>query len=241
MIKFTDVNYHYKQQSFHFDLEVEAGSVVAILGPSGAGKSTLLNLLAGFIAPVQGDIKINACSILKQAPHQRPLSILFQDNNLFTHLSAYENIALGLHPGLKLNAEQKLRLNTISEQVGVQNLLDRLPDQLSGGQQQRIALARCFVQDKPILLLDEPFSALDPILRVAMLERVKSLAKSENVTVLMVTHHVEDALAVASDFIFVDHGEALTAETIDKLKVSHPNKHLSHFLSAQVGNAKPIQ
>ncbi|MEJ6121332.1 thiamine ABC transporter ATP-binding protein [Vibrio sp. 2-Bac 85] len=241
MIKFTDVNYHYKQQSFHFDLEVEAGSVVAILGPSGAGKSTLLNLLAGFIAPVQGDIKINACSILKQAPHQRPLSILFQDNNLFTHLSAYENIALGLHPGLKLNAEQKLRLNTISEQVGVQNLLDRLPAQLSGGQQQRIALARCFVQDKPILLLDEPFSALDPILRVAMLERVKSLAKSENVTVLMVTHHVEDALAVASDFIFVDHGEALTAETIDQLKVSHPNKHLSHFLSAQVGNAKPIQ
>ena len=241
MIKFTDVNYHYKQQSFHFDLEVEAGSVVAILGPSGAGKSTLLNLLAGFIAPVQGDIKINACSILKQAPHQRPLSILFQDNNLFTHLSAYENIALGLHPGLKLNAEQKLRLNTISEQVGVQNLLDRLPAQLSGGQQQRIALARCFVQDKPILLLDEPFSALDPILRVAMLERVKSLAKSENVTVLMVTHHVEDALAVASDFIFVDHGEALTAETIDQLKVSHPNKHLSHFLSAQVGNAEPIQ
>ena len=241
MIKFTDVNYHYKQQSFHFDLEVEAGSVVAILGPSGAGKSTLLNLLAGFIAPVQGDIKINAYSILKQAPHQRPLSILFQDNNLFTHLSAYENIALGLHPGLKLNPQQKLRLHAVSEQVGVQNLLDRLPAQLSGGQQQRIALARCFVQDKPILLLDEPFSALDPILRVAMLERVKSLAKSENVTVLMVTHHVEDALAVASDFIFVDHGEALTAETIDQLKVSHPNKHLSHFLSAQVGNAEPIQ
>jgi len=234
MIKFTDVNYHYKQQSFHFDLEVEAGSVVAILGPSGAGKSTLLNLLAGFITPVQGEIKINACSILKQAPHKRPLSILFQDNNLFTHLSAYENIALGLDPGLKLNAEQKLRLNTISEQVGVQNLLDRLPAQLSGGQQQRIALARCFVQDKPILLLDEPFSALDPVLRVAMLKSVKSLAKLQNVTVLMVTHHIHDALDVASDFVFIDQGTALAVEKIACLNTTHNNKQLVDFLSAEM-------
>jgi len=234
MIKFTDVNYHYKQQSFHFDLEVEAGSVVAILGPSGAGKSTLLNLLAGFITPVQGEIKINNGSILKQAPHQRPLSILFQDNNLFTHLSAYENIALGLHPGLKLNAEQKLRLHTVSEQVGVENLLDRLPAQLSGGQQQRIALARCFVQDKPILLLDEPFSALDPVLRVAMLKSVKSLAKLQNVTVLMVTHHIHDALSVASDFVFIDRGTALAVEKITYLNTTHNNKQLVDFLSAEM-------
>ncbi|WP_028867539.1 thiamine ABC transporter ATP-binding protein [Psychromonas arctica] len=234
MIKFTDVNYHYKQQSFHFDLEVEAGSVVAILGPSGAGKSTLLNLLAGFITPVQGEIKINNSSILKQAPHQRPLSILFQDNNLFTHLSAYENIALGLHPGLKLNAEQKLRLHTVSEQVGVESLLDRLPAQLSGGQQQRIALARCFVQDKPILLLDEPFSALDPVLRVAMLKSVKSLAKLQNVTVLMVTHHIHDALSVASDFVFIDRGTALAVEKITYLNTTHNNKQLVYFLSAEM-------
>ncbi|MBB1271529.1 thiamine ABC transporter ATP-binding protein [Psychromonas sp. SR45-3] len=234
MIKFTDVNYHYKQQSFHFDLEVEAGSVVAILGPSGAGKSTLLNLLVGFITPVQGEIKINNGSILKQAPHQRPLSILFQDNNLFTHLSAYENIALGLHPGLKLNAEQKLRLHTVSEQVGVENLLDRLPAQLSGGQQQRIALARCFVQDKPILLLDEPFSALDPVLRVAMLKSVKSLAKLQNVTVLMVTHHIHDALSVASDFVFIDRGTALAVEKITYLNTTHNNKQLVDFLSAEM-------
>jgi len=234
MIKFTDVNYHYKQQSFHFDLEVEAGSVVAILGPSGAGKSTLLNLLAGFITPVQGEIKIKDLSILKQAPHQRPLSILFQDNNLFTHLSAYENIALGLHPGLKLNPQQKLRLHAVSEQVGVQNLLDRLPAQLSGGQQQRIALARCFVQDKPILLLDEPFSALDPVLRVAMLKSVKSLAKLQNVTVLMVTHHIHDALDVASDFVFIDQGTALAVEKIACLNTTHNNKQLVDFLSAEM-------
>lgn len=234
MIKFSQVNYHYQQQSFDFNFEVQQGSVVAILGPSGAGKSTLLNLLAGFIAPTQGDIRINQVSIVDKTPHQRPLSILFQNNNLFTHLSAHDNIALGLHPGLRLNTQQKQRLQTVSEQVEVDTLLTRLPEQLSGGQQQRIALARCFVQSKPILLLDEPFSALDPVLRVAMLERVKSLAKLENVTVLMVTHHISDALAVASDFIFVDQGNALPVEKISKLNRNHSNKQLAQFLSAEV-------
>lgn len=236
MIKFSQVNYHYKEQSFHFDLEIKEGSVVAILGPSGTGKSTLLNLLAGFITPTQGDIQINGASVLKQTPHQRPLSILFQDNNLFTHLSAYQNIALGLHPGLKLDTQQKKRLQDVSEQVGVEALLMRLPAQLSGGQQQRVALARCFVQNKPILLLDEPFSALDPILRVAMLKTVKLLAKEEKVTVLMVTHHINDALAVASDFIFIDQGVALAVEKIEFLNPAHVNKQLSHFLSVEVNN-----
>lgn len=234
MIKFLHANYFYQDQDFHFDLQVEQGSVVAILGPSGAGKSTLLNLLAGFIHPSSGDIQINETSILKQDPHQRPIAILFQDNNLFTHLSAHNNIALGMHPGLKLNDHQKHRLQTISQQVGVQDLLSRLPTQLSGGQQQRVALARCFVQNKPILLLDEPFSALDPVLRVAMLERVKSIANVEKVTVLMVTHHISDALAVASNFIFIDQGSALAVEKIELLNRGHENPQLVHFLSAEV-------
>ena len=236
MIKLSDVKYHYKAQNFTFDLNIEEGAVVAILGPSGAGKSTLLNLLAGFIYPSSGDIEIDNISILEQAPHQRPISILFQDNNLFSHLTAYENIGLGLDPGLKLNAQQKQRLQVVSEQVEVGELLARLPNQLSGGQQQRVALARCFVQGKPILLLDEPFSALDPILRVAMLERVKKLAKSEGVTVLMVTHHISDALAVASDFVFIDQGNALSVEAISALNRDHLNQKISHFLSAEVGN-----
>lgn len=237
MIKFSQVNYHYQQQNFHFDLQVQQGSLVAILGPSGAGKSTLLNLLAGFIAPMQGDISLNGASILAQAPHQRPISILFQDNNLFAHLTAYQNIGLGLHPGLKLNNQQKQLIETMSEQVEVDKLLNRLPDQLSGGQQQRVALARCFVQNKPILLLDEPFSALDPVLRVAMLQRVSELAKLQNVTVLMVTHHISDALAVASHFIFVDQGNASSVEKIEQLTVSHPNRQLAHFMSAEVNKS----
>lgn len=232
MIKFSDVHYHYKDQRFHFDLNIEAGAVVAIIGASGAGKSTLLNLLAGFITPTEGDICIKHDSLLSLVPHQRPIAILFQDNNLFTHLSAHDNIALGLDPGLKLNNKQKARLKEISEQVEVDTLLTRLPAQLSGGQQQRVALARCFVQDKQVLLLDEPFSALDPILRVAMLTRVKLLAKQEKVTVLMVTHHIDDALAIASDFVFVEAGSALNVERIDKLHGGHANQHIAHFLNA---------
>ena len=234
MIEFSQVHYHYQQQNFTFDLSIEEGSVVAILGPSGAGKSTLLNLLTGFITPVKGDIKIHGKSVLKRAPHQRPLSILFQNNNLFSHLSAYDNIGLGLHPGLKLNDKQKKRLQTAALQVGVEDLLDRFPAQLSGGEQQRVALARCFVQHKPILLLDEPFSALDPVLRVSMLEHVKSLAESEGVTILMVTHHIDDARAVASDFIFVDQGKALGVDKIANLTPSHQNISLASFLGAEV-------
>ncbi|MEG3754739.1 thiamine ABC transporter ATP-binding protein [Psychromonas arctica] len=234
MIEFSQVYYHYQQQNFTFDLNIEEGSIVAILGPSGAGKSTLLNLLTGFIDPVKGDITINGKSVLNRAPHQRPLSILFQDNNLFSHLSAYDNIGLGLHPGLKLNEQHKKRLQTAALQVGVEDLLERFPAQLSGGEQQRVALARCFVQHKPILLLDEPFSALDPILRVSMLEHVKSLAESEGVTVLMVTHHVDDARAIASDFIFVDQGKALSVEKIAHLNTSHHNVNLASFISAEV-------
>jgi len=234
MITFSTVNYHYKAQRFQFNLQINAGSVVAILGPSGAGKSTLLNLLAGFIHPSHGDIEIQGKSILNQSPAQRPLSILFQDHNLFSHLTAYQNIALGLHPGCQLNEQQKQRLQQVSEQVEVDNLLTRLPHKLSGGQQQRVALARCFVQNQPILLLDEPFSALDPILRVSMLERVKALAKTEKVTVLMVTHNVSDAFAVASDFVFIDQGQALAVEPIEQLTKSHNNPQLVKFLAADV-------
>lgn len=236
MINFSQVNYQYQNQRFLFDLQIEQGSVVAILGPSGAGKSTLLNLLAGFIAPSAGDISIEGNSILNKTPFQRPISILFQDNNLFSHLTAFENIALGLHPGMKLTKDQKEHLRSVSEQVEVDDLLLRLPSQLSGGQQQRVALARCFVQDKPILLLDEPFSSLDPTLRFSMLTRVKSLAKQQNVTVLMVTHHISDALAVSSDFIFIDQGNALSVEKIEYLNSEHSNPNLANFFKSEVNN-----
>ncbi|PJC85786.1 thiamine ABC transporter ATP-binding protein [Vibrio sp. HA2012] len=232
MLDIQAVSYRYHEEEFRFDLSVKQGSITALMGPSGAGKSTLLALIAGFIQPHQGDILFNGESLLGDEPYQRPFSILFQEHNLFTHLTVRENIGLGLNPGLKLSAEQKQQIEYAAEQVGVEGFLDRLPDQLSGGQKQRVSLARCFVQPHPVWLLDEPFSALDPILREEMLALVKRLANERGITVVMVTHHISDARAIASDFIFMAQGEVLVRDSVDKLHSTHPDIALSTFVRA---------
>lgn len=223
MLTITKVSYQYQQEHFAFDLHVAQGSITALMGPSGAGKSTLLSLIAGFIAPQQGDICVAGSSVVGNAPHQRPFAILFQDHNLFNHLTVWDNIALGLSPSLKLTASQRQQVIEAAQQVGIEALLKRLPEQLSGGQKQRVALARCFVQSHPIWLLDEPFSALDPLLREEMLRLVQSLAETRSITVLMVTHHLSDARAIASHFAFLAQGKVLVADNIAALdKAEHP-------------------
>jgi len=158
--------------------------------------------------------------------------MLFQEHNLFAHLTVRENIGLGLHPGLKLTATQKLKVEQAAAQVGVAEYLDRLPEHLSGGQRQRVALARCFVQPHDIWLLDEPFSALDPLLREEMLSLVKRLAAERNITVLMVTHHLGDARSIANKFIFVALGKVLVEDSIEVLTATHPQQELSSFVKA---------
>lgn len=232
MIKFCNVKYQYQQEKFSFDLDIHKGNIVAILGASGAGKSTLLNLSAGFIAPLSGDIMIAGESVIGIQPHLRPLAMLFQEKNLFAHLSVADNIGLGLDPRLKLTPQQHVRVLDIAKKVGVEKLLSRLPEQLSGGQKQRVALARCFVQDKPLLLLDEPFSALDPILREEMLIIVKHLAQIKKVTVLMVTHHIADALNVASHFLFLEQGQIVSNDEIAMLTSTKQNIALRKFVQA---------
>ena len=145
-----------------FDLQVVEGERIAIVGPSGAGKSTLLNLIAGFVLPTQGNIWLNGENHTRSAPYERPVSMLFQENNLFPHLTVQQNLALGLKTSLKLTALEQEQIEQVADAVGLTSFLSRLPNSLSGGQKQRVALARCLLRDKPILLLDEPFSALDP-------------------------------------------------------------------------------
>ncbi|PSW15133.1 thiamine ABC transporter ATP-binding protein [Photobacterium sanctipauli] len=189
-----------------FDLEVNKGDIVALIGPSGAGKSTLLAMVAGFLLPDSGRLLIEGSNVEHLHPAKRPLSILFQEHNLFPHLSVFENIGLGLHPGLKLDASQKEEIVVAAAKVGLQNYLERLPEQLSGGQRQRVALARCLLRKRPLLLLDEPFSALDPALHQEMLELVRKLANEQGTTVLMVTHSPDDALKIADKCAFIDQG-----------------------------------
>ncbi|CBG86853.1 thiamine ABC transporter ATP-binding protein ThiQ [Citrobacter rodentium] len=206
MLKLTDITWLYHHLPMRFTLAVERGEQVAILGPSGAGKSTLLNLIAGFLTPARGTLFIAGADHTATPPSRRPVSMLFQENNLFSHLNVAQNIGLGLDPGLKLSAAQRDKRQRIAQQMGIDGLMDRLPGELSGGQRQRVALARCLVREQPVLLLDEPFSALDPALRQEMLTLVSDICRNQQLTMLMVSHSVEDAARIARRSVVVADG-----------------------------------
>ena len=217
MLKLIDITWLYHHLPMRFTLSVSRGEQVAILGPSGAGKSTLLNLIAGFLAPASGTMMIEGEDHTATPPSRRPVSMLFQENNLFSHLSVWQNIGLGLDPGLKLNALQREKMRHIARQMGLDSLLERLPGELSGGQRQRVALARCLVREQPILLLDEPFSALDPALRQEMLTLVAEVCREKQLTLLMVSHSVEDAARIAPRSIVVADGRIAWQGKTDEL------------------------
>ena len=189
-----------------FDLQVAAGERIAIVGPSGAGKSTLLNLIAGFVLPTQGNIWLNGENHTCSVPYERPVSMLFQENNLFPHLTVQQNLALGLKTSLKLTALEQDQIEQVADAVGLTSFLSRLPNSLSGGQKQRVALARCLLRDKPILLLDEPFSALDPELRLEMLNLIDELCHSKNLTLLLVTHQPSELTGKVDRMLRIENG-----------------------------------
>jgi len=189
-----------------FDLQVAAGERIAIVGPSGAGKSTLLNLIAGFVLPTRGEVWLNGENHTRSAPYERPVSMLFQENNLFPHLTVQQNLALGLKTSLKLTALEQDQIERVADAVGLTSFLSRLPNSLSGGQKQRIALARCLLRDKPILLLDEPFSALDPELRLEMLNLIDELCHSKNLTLLLVTHQPSELTGKVDRMLRIENG-----------------------------------
>ena len=191
------------------DFEIERGSLISIVGPSGAGKSTILNALAGFIPLTSGVIKWNGLDITKLDPGLRPLSILFQDYNLFSHLTVKDNIAIGLRPNLKLDDLETEMVNSVIEEVGLSKFKFIKPFQLSGGQRTRVSLARSIVRSKPILLLDEAFSGLGPALRSEMIKLIKDKSIKEGITLIMVSHHIKDAIELDQKVIFVNDGETM--------------------------------
>lgn len=190
------------------DWGLPAGRRVALIGPSGAGKSTLLSALGGFIAPSAGRICWQGRDLAGVPPARRPLAMLFQDGNLFPHLTAEANVALALAPRARPDAQARARARAALDRVGLAGLEGRRPAALSGGQQSRVALARALLQDRPILALDEPFAALGPALKAEMLELVAELLDETGASLLMVSHDPEDALRIAQDVVVVAEGEA---------------------------------
>lgn len=223
MITLNDLTYIYEHQPMRFSLDISARERIAILGPSGAGKSTLLALIAGFLMADKGTVMLDGINHTNTPPSKRPVSMLFQENNLFSHLSIEQNLGLGLDAGLRLNRAQKQRLHEIAQRVGIIDCLPRLPSQLSGGQRQRAALARCLLRDQPILLLDEPFSALDPALRGEMLQLLEQVCSEQNLTLLMVSHNLDDAARIASRTLLIADGRfAYDGSTQDLLNGKDP-------------------
>jgi len=197
------------QQHFFFDTSFEEAKVTAVVGPSGSGKSTLLNLVAGFEKPTGGRVLIGSDNMGGRDPAERPISLIFQDNNLFAHLDIATNIGLGISPSLRLTQDDKGRIASALERVGLAGFEKRLPSSMSGGERQRAALARALVRQRAVMLLDEPFAALDPGLRAGMAGLLKELQSENGNTVLLVTHHPDDIRRLADAVVFLSDGKIL--------------------------------
>jgi ABC-type thiamine transport system, ATPase component len=211
------------------DLSVPQGARVAVMGPSGAGKSTLIGAIAGFVPLATGAIHWGDRRIDTLPPAERPLSILFQDHNLFPHLGVFDNVALGLNPDLRLSDTQRQAVAKALEETGLAGLEARKPAQLSGGQIGRAGLARVLLRARPLILLDEPFAALGPALKRQMLDLVGRIADETGATLMMITHDPEDARRLCDLTLLVAEGRAHPPEPTGAL-LDNPPSALKAYL-----------
>lgn len=220
-----------RQGSFSLtaDVTFDSGQIIALIGPSGAGKSTLLAAIAGFLETAAGLISWDTRDLTGLAPGARPISMLFQDNNLFPHLTAAQNVGLGLQPDLRLSKDEQETVEVVLADVGLEGFGLRKPGALSGGQQSRVALARVLVADRPLVLLDEPFSALGPALKDEMLDLVKGKLIAAGKTVIMVTHDPADARRIADQAALVADGFVAAPVKTDVL-LDDPPSALAAYL-----------
>ncbi|MDO5410991.1 MAG: ABC transporter ATP-binding protein [Lachnospiraceae bacterium] len=187
------------------NLEIENGEIVSILGPSGCGKTTLLNLILGITDADSGEILFNEENITNVPMEKRGFNIVFQDYALFPNLNVYENITYGLRNNPNIStAEEVVDMIRL---LGLEEHLHKKIDQLSGGQKQRVALARTLVMKPKILLLDEPLSALDGVIKESIKDRIKTIAKEFNLTTIIVTHDPEEALTLSDRVMIVNKGQ----------------------------------
>jgi thiamine transport system ATP-binding protein len=232
-IRLENVRFAYGATRMAFDLAVEPGEVVAVMGPSGSGKSTLLNLIAGFETPSEGRIVIGGRDMTDVSPAQRPVSMIFQENNLFAHLDVAANVGLGRDPALRLSADDRDAVREALARTGLAGKETRMPHELSGGERQRAALARALVRRRPVLLMDEPFASLGPGLRAEMADLVAELHGETGMTMLIVTHSPEDALRLAPRLVFIDRGSVAADGQSAELLGENGPAIVRHYIGEQ--------
>jgi iron(III) transport system ATP-binding protein len=211
-------------------LDLEAGALLALLGPSGCGKTTLLRMIAGFEGLDAGEISLGGRVLSSPSrvlpPEQRKVAMVFQDFALFPHMSVGSNVAFGLPKGV----DRKRRISELLAMVGLEGLENRMPHQLSGGQQQRVALARALAAEPELILLDEPFSNLDPAIRVRVRAEVKQLIKSIGITAVFVTHDQEEALSLAEQVGVMLAGHLLQLDSPAEIYKNPATKDVGEFV-----------
>ncbi len=213
------------------DLALPKGSKLSVLGPSGSGKTTLLRLIAGLESPDKGDIRFRGESITARPPHKRNFGLMFQEYALFPHLNVFQNIAFGLKMKGMAKEAQKDRVDEMLELTGLQGFGNRRVDELSGGERQRVALARTLAPGPELLMLDEPLSALDRVLRKRLLAQLTRILVALNITTIFVTHDHEEAFAAGSRVILLNQGKIEQQGSPDDL-LNHPaNSWVKSFMA----------
>ena len=181
-----------QKKKFQFNFSVKEGEIVTLEGPSGIGKTTLVNLIAGFLQPEKGEIYWHKERIDSLDPVERPVSTIFQTDNLFEHLSCFQNVSLASSSDGKISNSRVEQINNYFLEMGIGNLQSRFPGEISGGQQARVSIVRALFGKQTILLLDEPVSSLDERTRFETLEVIKKTALKYNLTLIIVSHQKED-------------------------------------------------
>lgn len=234
MLTLNNLKKSYDQTSIlnGISLSIETGEIVSILGPSGSGKTTLLNCILGITEIDSGSVVFNGQDVTGVSMEERGFNIVFQDYALFPNLNAYENITYGLKnkPGISTQQE----VNELIELLGLSQHLDKHIDQLSGGQKQRVALARTMVMKPKILLLDEPLSALDGVIKESIKEKIKTIAMEFHLTTIIVTHDPEEALTL-SDRVLIMKDGSISQYAKPKDIIEHPqNSFVKEFILNQL-------
>ncbi|WP_292460428.1 ATP-binding cassette domain-containing protein [Methanothermococcus sp.] len=229
-------NFHLKNCS----LTVERGDYLIIIGPTGSGKSILLETIAGFYTPEKGKIFINGIDITNLPPEKRDMSIVYQDYMLFPNMTVFGNIAYGLKKKIKDKEKIKDEVNHIAKVLNIDHLLDRYPNTLSGGEMQRTAIARALVVKPKLLLMDEPFSALDVKTRSKLRSLVKNAIKEYNTTVLQITHDFEDIWSLANKVVVMKNGVMLQKGSLEEIFNKPSPNFVADFVGTNVLDAEII-
>jgi sulfate transport system ATP-binding protein len=212
------------------NLSIRSGALTALLGPSGGGKSTLLRIIAGLESPDEGTVEIEGADATQLRPGQRNVGFVFQHYAAFTQMSVYKNVAFGLEIRKRPKAEIRERVHELLTLVHLEQFADRLPSQLSGGQRQRMALARALAVEPKVLLLDEPFGALDAKVRKELRDWLRRLHDEVHVTTVFVTHDQEEALEVSDEIVVINEGRIEQVGSPDELYDKPANEFVMSFL-----------